>query len=39
MGPAVLQTLTIAGALGHSGKHIPHLTDVLTQLNGSKNLG
>jgi 3-hydroxyisobutyrate dehydrogenase-like beta-hydroxyacid dehydrogenase len=38
IGPAVLQTLTIASAMGHSGKHIPHLTDVMTQLNGSKNL-
>jgi 3-hydroxyisobutyrate dehydrogenase-like beta-hydroxyacid dehydrogenase len=39
LGPAVLQTLTIAGAMGNSGKHMPHLTDVLTQLNGSNNLG
>jgi 3-hydroxyisobutyrate dehydrogenase-like beta-hydroxyacid dehydrogenase len=39
IGPAVLQTLTIAGAMGNSGKHMPHLTDVLTQLNGSNDLG
>ncbi|QRM33961.1 NAD(P)-dependent oxidoreductase (plasmid) [Microvirga sp. VF16] len=39
IGPAVLQTLTIANALGHGGKHVPHLTDVLTQLNGSNRSG
>jgi 3-hydroxyisobutyrate dehydrogenase-like beta-hydroxyacid dehydrogenase len=39
IGPAVLQTLTIANALGHGGEHMPHLTDVLTQLNGSNTSG
>ena len=35
VGPAVLQTLTLANALGHGGEHVPHLTDVLTKVNGS----
>ncbi|WP_230530208.1 NAD(P)-dependent oxidoreductase [Microvirga roseola] len=34
VGPAVLQTLTLANALGHGSKLVPHLTDVLSQLNG-----
>jgi hypothetical protein len=25
--------------LGHGGEHMPHLTDVLTQLNGSNTSG
>jgi 3-hydroxyisobutyrate dehydrogenase-like beta-hydroxyacid dehydrogenase len=36
VGSAVLQTLTIANALGHGGEHVPRLTDVLTELNGSR---
>ena len=35
MAPAVLQTLTLATALGHGGEHIPKLTDILTGLNGT----
>lgn len=35
ISPAVLQTLTLANALGYGSKHVPYLTDVLTQLNGS----
>lgn len=35
MAPAVLQTLTLASALGHGGEHVPKLTDILTGLNGS----
>ncbi|MFC5081286.1 NAD(P)-dependent oxidoreductase [Microvirga arabica] len=34
VGPAVLQTLTLAYGLGHGHKLVPHLTDVLTQLDG-----
>jgi 3-hydroxyisobutyrate dehydrogenase-like beta-hydroxyacid dehydrogenase len=36
VGPAVLQTLTLANALGHGREHVPHLTDILTDLNGSR---
>jgi 3-hydroxyisobutyrate dehydrogenase-like beta-hydroxyacid dehydrogenase len=34
VGPAVLQTLTLAYGLGHGHKLVPYLTDVLTQLDG-----
>lgn len=36
LGAATLQTLTLANALGHGGDHVPHLTDLLTRLNGSQ---
>jgi 3-hydroxyisobutyrate dehydrogenase-like beta-hydroxyacid dehydrogenase len=35
VGPAVLQTLTLANALGRGGEHVPQLTDMLTELNGA----
>ncbi|KFG69862.1 NAD(P)-dependent oxidoreductase [Microvirga sp. BSC39] len=34
VGPAVLQTLTLAYGLGHGHKLVPYLTDVLTRLDG-----
>lgn len=34
VGPAVLQTLTLAEALGHGAELVPSLTDVLSRLDG-----
>jgi 3-hydroxyisobutyrate dehydrogenase-like beta-hydroxyacid dehydrogenase len=39
VAPAVLQTLTLATALGHGAEHVPRLTDVLTGLNGAGGRG
>ncbi len=35
VAPAVLQTLTLANALGHGAEHVPYLTTMLSELNGS----